>query len=452
MPINSTHPQYDAKIDSITQTTNAYEGEVKQYIPKLTGQTQQQYDAYRSRASFYNVVDRTASALIGALMRKPYTLDGVVGDEPVCIDGSEFSELVQTCYLELLIGGRVGIMCDYSEEWDSPYLLTYRSEDITNWGDNFVILRESYYSQDPQDQYNTVQRMRYRELYLDEAGYYTVNIWEQQPGMNGKFTLTRNTNFKLTETVQPMYRGQRLEFIPFVFCTPVDTSKEVYKPVLNNLAEINLEHYKISVDVAYGAHFLALPTPYISGQLLNDQQTVKIGGDEFIQMHQGGQVGFLEFQGAGMSFLLELQRQKEAQMFSLGSRLLQYKAGVESSEALQMRLGAEGASLITLTNSLEEALTEVLEMYNLWYGNTSEVELDLNRDYSPMKLSPDDIRILLETYNKGVITLDTLMQRLYEGEIVDDVDTELQGLNEPAVTPQLDQQDDTNVDMATSQE
>jgi Domain of unknown function (DUF4055) len=454
MPINSTHPEYQRKIGDITLTTDAFEGDVKHYVPKLSGQTESQYEAYVNRASYYNVVQRTVFALVGALMRKPLTLEGVYGDEPVCADDCDFEELVQQCYVELLVGGRVGLLCDYSEDWDSPFILSYRSEDITNWSDNFVVLREHYYKQDPNDVYNTIMACRYRELFLDENGYYTVRIWEQQANANGKFTINKNTIFKLTETIQPEYRGKKLEFIPFIFCTPFDTSKTVYKPVLNNLAEINIEHFKVAVDVAYGAHFLALPTPYLAGNLVNDQQVVKLGSDEFLQLQQGGTVGFLEFTGSGMTFLLDLQKQKEEQMFSLGSRLLQYKAGVESSDALQVRLGAEGASLVTLTNSLEQALTEVLEMYNLWFGSTDDVELTLNRDYSPMQLAPDDIRVLLEMFQKGAITLDTLMQRLYEGEIVDDVEVEKAALNGEPTTEDTDttesEESDSNVDMENS--
>ncbi len=450
MPINSTHPEYQRHIDDVMKTKDAFEGCVKDYVPRLVGQSNLQYEVYRSRAAYYNVVQRTVMALLGALMRKPYTLEGVVNDEPLCADDCDFTEFIQSAYVELLTGGRIGLMCDYSSEWDSPYLVMYRSEDITNWGDNFVVLREHYYGQDPSDPYVTVQLCRYRELFLDENGYYTVRIWEQQAGSNGKFTQNRNTKFKLVDTIQPTFRGQALEFVPFVFCTPYDTSKSVCKPVLSNLADINLEHFRVATDIAHGAHYLALPTPYIAGNLVNDTQVISLGSNDFIQLQQGGQVGFLEFQGNGMKFLLDLQKLKEEHMFNLGSRLLQYKAGVESSEALQLRLGAEGASLNTVASSLEVALGEILEMYNLWFGDTTtEIELSLNKDFTPSKMPADEIRVLLEAFQQGAITLETLMKRLYEGEIVDSVEEEIEGLigqEEPGEMP--DSEDDTDMEEA----
>lgn len=450
MPINSTHPEYQRHIDDVTKTKDAFEGCVKDYVPRLIGQSNLQYEVYRSRAAYYNVVQRTVMALLGALMRKPYTLEGVVNEDPVCADGSDFTEFIQQSYVELLTGGRIGLMCDYSEELASPYLLMYRSEDITNWGDNFVVLREHYYGQDHNDPYVTVEKCRYRELFLDEDGYYTVRIWEQMAGSNGKYTNNSRTKFKLVDTIQPTFRGQALEFVPFVFCTPYDTSKSVCKPVLSNLADINLEHFRIATDIAHGAHYLALPTPYIAGTLANDAQVISLGSNEFIQLQQGGQVGFLEFQGSGMKFLLDLQKLKEEHMFNLGSRLLQYKAGVESSEALQLRLGAEGASLTTVANSLQVALVEILEMYNLWFGDTTtEVNLKLNKDFTPAAMSPDSIRILLEMFQSGTITLETLMKRLYEGEIVDNAEEEIEGLTgqeEPGESS--DSEDDASMEEA----
>lgn len=439
MPINSTHPEYQRHIDDVTKTKDAFEGCVKDYVPRLVGQSNLQYEVYRSRAAYYNVVQRTVMALLGALTRKPYTLEGVYGDDPQCDGGSDFSEFIQQAYVELMVGGRIGFLCDYNTDTDSPYLVSYRAEDMTNWGDNFVVLRESYYGQDAKDPYVTVEMCRYRELFLDEDGVYTVRIWEQQ-GNRGKA-------FKLVDTIQPTYRGRTLNFVPFIFCTPYDTSKTVFKPMLSNLADINLEHFRIATDIAHGAHYLALPTPYISGTLASETQVVHLGSDQFIQLQQGGTVGFLEFGGQGMQFLLDLQKLKEEHMFNLGSRLLQYKAGVESSEALQLRLGAEGASLVTIANSLEMALTEILDIYNLWSGYPDlEVKLELNKDFTPTKMPAEDIRVLLELFQQGAITLETMMQRLYEGEIVDDVSEEIEGLTgqeEPGEQPE----DESDTDM-----
>lgn len=440
MPINSTHPQYSFNIDHIKRTKNAFDGDVKQYIPRLTGQSNSEYDAYQNRSSYYNMVERTTMALIGSLMRKPYTLENVINDEPVCSEGEDFDEFIAECYEAILTTGRVGILCDYNDLSDTPYLVNYDAICITNWSDDYVILMEHYFEPKPEDKYMLEKKCQYRELFIDESGYYSVRIWRQPIG-----TKTGN-NWVVFETYEPTFRGQRLESIPFVMVNPYEVSSEMFKPVLSTLAEINIDHFKISVDIGHGAHFLAIPTPWIAGNLVSDEQVITLGTNSFIQLQQDGKTGFLEFSGQGLGFLKDLLLQKEEQMSNLGSRMLQFKKGVESSEALNIRLGSEGAALTTMANALQEGLTQVLEIYNIWMGAnpTIDVELELNKDFSPINITPQEMSGLLQLFQKGVMSLDTLLLRLYEGEIINDVDEELEkltGKEESGENQELDIED-----------
>lgn len=445
MPINSTHPQYDANIEHIKRTQDAFDGDVKKYVPKLTGQSNQEYKVYQDRSSYYNMVERTAMALIGSLMRKPYTLEYVAGDEPICSEGEDFSEFIAECYQALLVTGRVGILCDYNDMADTPYLVNYDATCITNWNNNLVVLMEHYFESNSTDPYQQVKKCQYRELFLDELGFYAVRIWRQPIGSKG------NANWQVWETYEPTFRGQRLEALPFVLVNPYEVSAEMYKPVLSTLAEVNIDHFKISVDIGHGAHFLAIPTPWIAGTLLTDATTITLGTNSFIQLQQDGKIGFLEFSGQGLGFLKEMLLQKEEQMSNLGSRMLQFKKGVESSEALNIRIGSEGAALTTLANSLEEGLRQILEVYNYWMGidPTIEVELELNKDFSPINITPQEMAGLLQLFQKDVISLDTLLKRLYEGEIIDDVDEEIEKLTGQE---EMDEEQEAGIEGSDSEE
>lgn len=435
MPIQSTHPEYKEHVAKVERTKDAYEGEVKSFIPRLEGMSNKEYEIYRSRSSYYNVVERTLVALLGALVRKPLSLTGVYKDEPVCQDATSIEEFVQQCYSELMQGGRIGLMCDYNDVLGTPYLVKYTTESITNWGEGFIVLREYYYAPHPKDKYETIKRCRYRELFLDETGQYVVNIWEQEPNVNGTYTVNSRTRWVLDQTIEPTYRGKRLDFIPFVIVTPYDSTDDVCNPPLSTIADINIEHFRLSTDIAHGAHYVALPTAVVAGDLQSDTSKLAIGGKDIWHLTQGSTASYLEFTGAGLGFLLSLQQDKEQQMYNLGSRMLQFKSGVESSDALQIRLGAEGASLTALANGLEAGLTDVLNMYNMWNGTTQVVEVALNKDFTPANMQPDEIRTLIEAYNQNVITLDTLMKRLYEGEVVDDAAAEITALSTTDITP-----------------
>lgn len=421
MPINSKHPEFDEYAEAVSLVNDCLEGDVVEYIPKKESQTQAQYEKFRKRPSFYNVVERTASALVGALTRKPARLENVAGVIPNIDKGDNFEEFIQEAYSTLLAEGRMGVLVDFDEESNQPYLVSYPGTSIINWSDEFIIIEETYYGSDPKDKYKIVEQKRYRELTLQD-GVYTVNIWEQ----------VAKDQWEITQVIQPMVRGAYLKEIPFTFINTYDTTDDLNKPALFTLAQINIEHFVLQAGLAHMAWVLASPTPTIVGDLQGDETTIGLGGDRFIHLKPGGTASYMEFTGTGANFVLALANQKEAQMFSLGSRLLQYKAGVESSDALQIRLGAEGASLMTMRNAMNAGLTKALTYYNQWFSSNLVPVVDLNSDFSPANMTPGEITSLLQLYAAGAITLETVLKRLYEGEIVDEAD-----LNVNVVAPDV---------------
>lgn len=429
MPIATRHPEYDEINEKYELTEDAFEGCVKEYVPQLTSETKTAYEARINRAAYYNVTERTLLALLGALMRKPYTITGVVGDEPIT-DLNSFAEFVQSAYKEILLGGRVGLFVDYDDALGSPKIVSYCSENIINWCDKFVVIEEDFMGHDEKDPYKLVSYKQWRELCYDENGFYQVRIWKQ----------TAKDQYEVVEVITPTVRGKRLDTIPFFFVTPYDNTEELFNPPLYNLATLNVQHFKVSTDYSHGLHFLALPTPWIAGDLYTADGSVPkqltIGTDSFIHLIQDSKVGYLEFGGAGLGAIANQLEKLEEMMFSMGSRMLMSKKGVESAEALQLRAGSESAILETLTNSLENGLTKALAIYNAWAGSSTVPEVKLNKDFSAAVMDPVQLKALLEAYTTGVISLDTLLLKFFEGELVPDPVAEKIALeSKPVVAP-----------------
>jgi len=76
MPVNATHPDYDASLPAWLRARDVIAGEdaVKsageKYLPRLEAQTDEEYDAYRARASLFNATARTADGYLGLLFRR----------------------------------------------------------------------------------------------------------------------------------------------------------------------------------------------------------------------------------------------------------------------------------------------------------------------------------------------------------------------------------------------
>ena len=77
MPVNSTHPDYDAAGPEWARARDVLAGEdaVKaggeKYLPRLDCQTDQEFDAYVKRASYFNASARTSEAYLGLMFRRP---------------------------------------------------------------------------------------------------------------------------------------------------------------------------------------------------------------------------------------------------------------------------------------------------------------------------------------------------------------------------------------------
>ena len=75
MPVNSTHPDYDAAFADWLRARDVLSGEdaVKaggeKYLPRLDSQTDEEFRAYRKRAAFFNATARSAEGFIGLIFR-----------------------------------------------------------------------------------------------------------------------------------------------------------------------------------------------------------------------------------------------------------------------------------------------------------------------------------------------------------------------------------------------
>jgi hypothetical protein len=76
MPVNNTHPDYDAALGDWLRARDVLAGEdaVKsageKYLPRLDSQSDEEFLAYRKRASFFNATARSAEGFVGLIFRR----------------------------------------------------------------------------------------------------------------------------------------------------------------------------------------------------------------------------------------------------------------------------------------------------------------------------------------------------------------------------------------------
>lgn len=437
MPVNTQHRDYKTTLPQWTRCRDTHEGtdavKAKRtvYLPLLEGMDEINsagYAGYLARALFYPAMARTVQGLAGLSYAKPPTVAFVpVASQPefndVTLSGISLGAYGLLMCLEVLITGRVGTLIDMPESPAAgarPYWVQYTAEQIVNWRveringmqtlTRVVLFEVKEIATD--DPFEPSLQHQYRVLELKDAKY-SVTIYIQDKD--------DKTKFNAQATRIPLRRGMPLPYIPFNFCNTRGITVEVEHPPLIDLVDVNLSHYRTSADHEHGAHFTALPTPYITGHVLPQGQTeLTIGSGKAWVLDKDATAGMLEFTGAGLKSLSDLKEEKRTLMTSLGARMLETPSNVsEAAQTVRMRHAGEASAMSVLADAVGQAMTQLVH-WHLWWNGADQTIADkalvtLNPEVME-DLSADEVRALVEMWQKNGISKETLYYNLSWGE------------------------------------
>lgn len=422
MPIDTKHPSYLAREDDWIDCRNAFNGQraIKaagaRYLPRLKGQTDEEYAAYKERALFYSTTSKTVSALQGMALDKPPEMEYPEKLAPYFKDksGLQFFELFSKTVTELLLMGRLGALVDRPVGGGAPFITVYPTEDIINWDTDdegnliHLVLREYYFERDSADKYVRCQKTRYRELEIDESGTLKITV-HNQGSSEGRYEPVAPVT--ITNTGIPMTS------IPFVAVTPNGLDIEPQKPPMLDIVDINISHYRTSADLEHGRHFTGLPTPYVTGA--EGDTKLHIGSvAAWIIPNKDAKVGFLEFTGQGLQSLEKALSEKQSQLASMSARMIDNSTrGSEAAETVRLRYMSETASLRSIVRAAEAFLNATHEIIAVMEGlPENSVNITLFKDFLSPKISAAELKAWVEAYLKGGVSKEMLLHALKTGD------------------------------------
>ena len=456
MPVNTTHPDYDFGLPNWLRARDVLAGEdaVKsageKYLPRLDSQSDEEFLAYRKRASFFNATARSAEGFVGLIFRRaPFVKIPEVqsprskvqshenGNAPLSpalspsdgargtpsgvsralaefvndadMQGTTLPGYAKNVVSEVVGIGRAGSLIDWSgSEPDEPsvekraYVSLYSAEQILNWriervnGRNvptLIVLSETF-TDVSKDEFELNFQQQIRVLKLvpgentkDASGKRPFKYEVEIWRPKENKKKTNKVEWELFETRVPLRLGKPLPLIPFVFHGPRHSRPDVDRPPLRDIIAVNLDHYRLNADYKHGLHFTALPTAWVSG--FDKSATLRIGSSTaWVSETPGATAGFLEFSGQGLTTFERAMDRDERLMAVLGSRLLedQKKVG-ETAEAIQLRQSGENSALSAIATSVSESLTQVVR-WIFWWNSTEEI---------PEAISGADVLVQLNT-------------------------------------------------------
>ena len=403
------------------------------YLPRLSGQNDAEYFAYKQRALYYNATARTVDGLTGMLFMKPETIeapaamDSIIAD--VTMGGLSLHQFAEVIAEEVITIGRIGVLIDYppivnavtlaqaQAQGARPYATMYDAESIINWKTGrinnveqltLVVLEEE--NEIPVDEFESKCEPQWRVLDLVNGAY-----------RQRVFRKDKRGEFILVEEIFPQINGRVINKIPFEFFGVRDNSPCVDKPPLLDLVDVNLSHYRTTADYEHGLHFTGLPTPVVTGYYSDDKSaSLRIGsGTAWLLPDPQSKAFYLEFTGQGLGELREALRSKEAMMATLGARILApEKRAAEAAQTANIHRSSENSVLASIAQSISVGLTHVMEWLRDWSNITGDVKVELNRDFIPNSMTAQDIDVLVKSWQAGAISANVLFENLVAGDII----------------------------------
>lgn len=399
------------------------------YLPKPEGMTTDGYQAYKTRASFYPVAERTLRGMVGAITRNdpiltlPPRLESM--RDAATFEGNAFDVLLTDLAAEVLSVGRVAALLDFPKAGatptSAPFISTFRAEAILDWQESLVDGRQKLtmlrLNEDNDDLDDGVEQ----HLVLTVEPAYTVRRYHVTT-RRGNGPSPDSVTEALVEETLPIVNGKTLLDIPVVIISPYNLKADVEKPPFQDLCSVNLAHYRNSADYEHALFLTSQPTPWVAGAFNEKNKPTLIGSGGFWVLPEGATCGLLEVTGAGIASVRIALDDKVTQMATLGARMVHDGKGRnETTSTAQLRVRGEYSLLISSVNMIEAGVLKLLRLAAEWTqpGSSSQVVFKMHRDLISSQMDATTLTALLKAWQSGAISHDSFLMNLKKGDMID---------------------------------
>lgn len=439
---DTQHADYSASLDAWRKCRDVIAGEDavhkagERYLPKLSGQSDGEYKAYVQRAPFYNATARTIDGMVGMLFRKdpvvevPAAMQSIIDD--VTLTGCGFDELAEIVSREIIGVGRVAVLVEYPQVLEGPmtkaqaanlnlrpYITLYKAETVLNWRTQrvnnamqLVMVTLSETVQEWVSEFEAKDIHQIRALLMVD-GRYLQRIYR-------KNALQEWDQFG--SDIIPLMNGKPLPYIPLVIFGAMNNDVHVQKPPVYDLVTLNLSHYRSTADLEHGAHYTGLPTAVVSGYQTDGTEKLSIGSaTAWVFPDPQAKAEYLEFTGQGLQALENRLKDKEAGMAAIGARMLApEKKSAEAEKTVVLRHAGEGAVLSSIGDMIEHGFSRILAIIAEWEGlDAVSINVEFNEDFIDTVMDAADVLALVQAWQAGAMSFESLFWNLKQGELVE---------------------------------
>jgi hypothetical protein len=391
------------------------------FIDQDTGITIDPFQIRLANSMLTPFVGQMESMLAGMITRKPVRLEDtpqVIEEHLMDVDQAENDLNVFTHqFIRTAIRyGHAGILVDFPRnedgtEGDRPYWVIYSPRDILDARADII---------------NGSRRLSMLRLYeCIEVPYgdWGSEVVEQVRVLEpGKFRLYRKqastgSDFKLVEGEAGSGTTTTKE-IPFAVAYANRTAWMESTPPLEEVAWLNLQHYRLRSDQTNLLHIAAVPKQFLYG-FPAEVDKILAGPNFGIAAPQDARAEFCEPNGISYQARHLEITQVEEKIATLGMMtVMGQDLTNKSGKAKEIERSQGDAALMSVAMQAQDAIDTCIGFHAAYLGLATNAHCEVNRDFLSQRLGSDEVAQVIAMYNSPnpMITQETALEMLQGGQ------------------------------------
>lgn len=426
-------------------------------VDQSSEQSRKRYEKYIENAEFDGFPENTEIEIIGRMkpseteVELPSSLEYLVQNS----DGSglPLNGMIEVFYRNLLEAKyHIGLaemdslasvdteslsVADLEAMDQKATIKTYTRESLIDWDFRYInganqlslmILREDEQIRDSDlsttDSFTKKTVETYLVLGLNQNGeYFQRKFITGDDGLVGQ-----------GDVVYPVANNERLKFIPAQIIADEELEAGIVPQGLGYLYPIcsaALSRYRVSADYKEALRFMQ-PTTFTKGwkqsdkdlfEMLNGREYMAFGVGQVNNLPNSVEVS-IEGLGVQSEPYEKYMADNEKKARALGASFDTDDTGNTSATEAAISNSKETAAMAAIAASVESGLTKLIGWCGLFMGTYTldqleggpdDLSIDVYDDFGMVKMSPDEVRAVIETVNSSIITREEALKILTQG-------------------------------------
>jgi hypothetical protein len=387
------------------------------FVDQDTGITIDPFQTRLANSMLTPFVSQMESMLAGMITRKPVRLE----DTPQAIEEhlmdvdqaqNDLNVFANQFIRTSIRYGHAGILVDFPRnedgtEGDRPYWVIYSPRDILDARADII---------------NGSRRLSMLRLYeCIEVPYgdWGSEVVEQVRVLEpGKFRLYRKQASKGQDFELVDEGTTTQQEIPFAVAYANRTAWMESAPPLEEVAWLNLQHYRLRSDQTNLLHIAAVPKQFLYG-FPAEVDKILAGPNFGIAAPQDARAEFCEPNGISYQARHLEITQVEEKIASLGMMAVMGQDTTnKSGKAKEIERSQGDAALMSVAMQTQDAIDTCIGFHAAYLGISTNAHCEVNRDFLSQRLGAEEVAQIIAAYNSPnpMITQETALEMMQSGQ------------------------------------